>query len=478
MATYYTGADVSVWQGSINWVTYASAHDFVIIKAGGADSGYYTDGNFATNQAGARAQSGLRIGYYYFGEGSADPIIAANSFLSIVGTLNHGEILVLDIENHAWGVAPDDSWAYDFLTTVQASVGFHPFVYMSQSSPTPSVTFWPTTNPIAPFWMANITLSSTDFSQTTDNAGAPWGGLPAPNYRILQYTFSGTAAGISGAVDLDTFYSPNNTLNDWDILGAGGTVYGIPNDLGTQTPAVSYSQPATQTIKIPKYSYDRILYSTTFTDTFTTSSGSVTRAGPATTINQYAYPIGNFTASINGGTPATNDFGFITAGSYGSYPGNLPTVVVQPIVDSTGTLTFAVALNNLTGTNTIALTINIALMAWYDPSSYTGYTLGQKVAYSSSKKGKTPLPNATYRRIAADSYVGTGATTIYHNQNTIPDMFIWGFDTSNTIEIQANHWGSAGHLSFYGVAIDSTRVYFYIFPGDNKYILYRIYGDN
>lgn len=478
MATYYNGADVSVYQGTINWASYAAAKDFVIIKAGGADSGYYTDGNFYTNQSGARAQSGLRIGYYYFGEGSANAVTAANSFVSIVGTLNHGEILVLDIENHAGGTAPNDSWAYNFLTTVYAAVGFYPFVYMSQFSPTSSSLSWNTTNPIAPFWMANYSLSSTDFSQTTGNADATWGGLPAPNYRILQYSSTGSVAGITGAVDLDTFYSPNNTLNDWDILGAGGTSYGTAQNLGTQTPDVTYTQPATQTIKIPKYSYDRILFSTTFTDTFTTSSGSLTRTGPTTTINQYAYPIGNFTASVNGGAPATNDFGYITSSNYGSYPGNLPTVVVQPIVSSTGVISFAVALNGLSGTNTISLTINIALMAWYDPTSYTGYTLGQKVAYSSSRKGTTPLPNATYRRIAADSYANTGASNVNHNQTTIPDIFIWGLDNTNTIQIEANHWGSAGHVSFYGVAIDSTKVYFYVDPGNNQNIYYRIYGDN
>src|ERR1700688_75954 len=98
MSTIYHGADVSQFQGNITWSSYAGAKDFVIIKAGGCDAGYYTDSKFSTNQTGARAQSGLRIGYYYFGDRSANSTTAANAFIGILGTLNNGEIVFLDIE--------------------------------------------------------------------------------------------------------------------------------------------------------------------------------------------------------------------------------------------------------------------------------------------------------------------------------------------------------------------------------------------
>ncbi len=60
------GIDVSKWQGDINWLKVkASGVEFVIIKAGGSDAGFYEDPKFAENYAGAYA-AGLPIGVYYF----------------------------------------------------------------------------------------------------------------------------------------------------------------------------------------------------------------------------------------------------------------------------------------------------------------------------------------------------------------------------------------------------------------------------
>ena len=60
------GIDVSRWQGNIDFnKVKASGVDFVIIKAGGSDSGFYTDKNFLHNVISA-ALAGLHIGAYYF----------------------------------------------------------------------------------------------------------------------------------------------------------------------------------------------------------------------------------------------------------------------------------------------------------------------------------------------------------------------------------------------------------------------------
>ena len=62
----YKGIDVSRWQGSIDFnQVKASGIDFVIIKAGGSDSGFYTDKNFHYNVRSAQA-AGLAVGAYYF----------------------------------------------------------------------------------------------------------------------------------------------------------------------------------------------------------------------------------------------------------------------------------------------------------------------------------------------------------------------------------------------------------------------------
>ena len=60
------GIDVSKWQGSINFKSVKSAGiDFVIIKAGGSDAGFYEDPMFKINYAGAKA-AGLKVGAYYY----------------------------------------------------------------------------------------------------------------------------------------------------------------------------------------------------------------------------------------------------------------------------------------------------------------------------------------------------------------------------------------------------------------------------
>lgn len=60
------GIDVSHWQGNIDFETVKkSGFDFVIIKAGGADAGYYKDSMFDVYYNAAKA-AGLYVGAYYF----------------------------------------------------------------------------------------------------------------------------------------------------------------------------------------------------------------------------------------------------------------------------------------------------------------------------------------------------------------------------------------------------------------------------
>lgn len=60
------GIDVSRWQGDIDFKKVkAAGYDFVIIKAGGSDMGFYTDSCWEKNYKAAKA-AGLLIGAYYF----------------------------------------------------------------------------------------------------------------------------------------------------------------------------------------------------------------------------------------------------------------------------------------------------------------------------------------------------------------------------------------------------------------------------
>lgn len=62
----HKGIDVSRWQGEIDFnKVKAAGYDFVIIKAGGSDQGFYTDSCWEKNYKAAKA-AGLQVGAYYF----------------------------------------------------------------------------------------------------------------------------------------------------------------------------------------------------------------------------------------------------------------------------------------------------------------------------------------------------------------------------------------------------------------------------
>ena len=113
------GIDVSHWQGDIDWEQVkASGIDFVIVKAGGSDDGFYTDSRFEENYAGAKAV-GLMVGAYYFvgkycksyGDGAAD----AERFIEILKDKQFEYPVFIDFE------APDSS---DMEGNTEACIGF------------------------------------------------------------------------------------------------------------------------------------------------------------------------------------------------------------------------------------------------------------------------------------------------------------------------------------------------------------------
>lgn len=60
------GIDVSRWQGTIDFnKVKAAGYDFVIIKAGGSDMGFYKDPYWEKNYSAAK-DAGLHVGAYYF----------------------------------------------------------------------------------------------------------------------------------------------------------------------------------------------------------------------------------------------------------------------------------------------------------------------------------------------------------------------------------------------------------------------------
>lgn len=110
------GADVSKYQGKIDWDAFAPQLDFVFMRA---TFGTATDTQFARNRAEA-ARSGLVRGYYHFGEPSEDATQQARFFCDAVGTLAPGEMdLVLDLETTQRGTSPS-GWTSAETAALQA----------------------------------------------------------------------------------------------------------------------------------------------------------------------------------------------------------------------------------------------------------------------------------------------------------------------------------------------------------------------
>ena len=98
----FKGIDISHWNGVIDFdQVKSSGIDFVIIKAGGSDKGFYKDPKFEENYKKAKA-AGLKVGAYYFvgrkfyGDisGTAD----AHRFIDILGDKQFEYPVFLDIE--------------------------------------------------------------------------------------------------------------------------------------------------------------------------------------------------------------------------------------------------------------------------------------------------------------------------------------------------------------------------------------------
>lgn len=203
MAIFY-GADVSTYQGNIDWQAFNPGAAFVFIKAGGGDDGNYVDDKLAANKAGARSLgNAMPRGFYWFG-GNGSATDEADYFVTeCVPDLQVGEILVLDSE---FGKSLDPAWCLEWLQRVEARTGVKPLIYMSASRVTEKD------------WSA--VAANGNGLWVADYAVAPADNVPIKYwafYAFQQYSDSGTFPGIAGKVDTNAFFA--KALNDFFRYG-------------------------------------------------------------------------------------------------------------------------------------------------------------------------------------------------------------------------------------------------------------------
>lgn len=196
------GIDVSHWQGAIDWEQVkASGIDFVIVKAGGSDAGFYRDSRFDENYEGAKA-AGLMVGAYYFvgkycisaGDGSAD----AQRFLKIVEGKTFDLPLFIDIETTPYDRKRGATDAVIAFCDVIENAGYMSGVYASKTSGF--------ADRLEDARLSNIRHWVAQYNDKCTYQGV---------YLMWQKSSTGNVSGINGNVDLDELYD-NQLTNDDD----------------------------------------------------------------------------------------------------------------------------------------------------------------------------------------------------------------------------------------------------------------------
>ena len=186
------GVDVSHWNGTINWTqAHGDGIEFAIAKATEADD--FVDNTFTTNRQNAKA-AGVVFGAYHFFRADVDGTVQANHFLSVIGSVEPGEIApVIDMETtDGQGASTINQRALAFMEAVKSATGRVPMIYTSPS-------FFNSTLG-APASFGDYLLWIANWEVSCPNVPDVW-----EDWTVWQKADNGNVAGISGATDLDEY---------------------------------------------------------------------------------------------------------------------------------------------------------------------------------------------------------------------------------------------------------------------------------
>ncbi len=198
------GIDISRHQGDIDWQKVADSGmvEFAFIRVGGrfAESGrLYDDANFQKNVEGAQA-AGIKVGVYFYSTAISveEAVEEANYVLEKVWPYHLDYPVVFDWEilsktsrNANLSKATVTACAQAFCQTV-AYAGYTPMIYMGLDTGYNRLDLSQLTN--YDFWFAQYNSRNQPDMYY--------------NYRIWQYTDSGSVPGIDGRVDMDIAFIP------------------------------------------------------------------------------------------------------------------------------------------------------------------------------------------------------------------------------------------------------------------------------
>jgi LysM repeat protein len=184
------GQDTSRWQGDYN---VGMLEDFGMLKVSGSDIGYnYLDPMFKRKAAQVRA-SGKNLGFYYY-NGYADPVGAANFFVDNLVGYRHGDPLAYDAEESRF-VSPAKVMAW--VQQVRSRLGADANMYAYMNSSTTRAYNWSAVAASGvKLWVANY--GRNDGAYHGSPSVAYW-----DQWHIHQYTSVGRRPGYSGNLDMN-----------------------------------------------------------------------------------------------------------------------------------------------------------------------------------------------------------------------------------------------------------------------------------
>ncbi|PWG00155.1 GH25 family lysozyme [Levilactobacillus bambusae] len=194
-ATYKKSADVSEFQGDIDWSKAAKDLDFVItrVQAGNpGDDDYHFDTKSSQNATGAKANN-LPFGQYEYSEFTSveDAKTEAKSFYK--NSDKNAKFLVLDNESRATSDGNERDFVKAWAKQMRKLTN-KPIVYYSGDN----------------FARDN----KIDFSDFNGNWIANYSIHPTTQVDLWQYNDSGSVNGIDGDVDMDLTLN-SSIINSW-----------------------------------------------------------------------------------------------------------------------------------------------------------------------------------------------------------------------------------------------------------------------
>ena len=198
------GIDVSAWQEKIDFnKVKKSGYEFVIIKAGGNDDGFYTDSRFETNYTSAK-KAGLKVGAYYFVNRDFSAKNAqklSEVFYNIVKNKTFDFPLFIDVETTPTSERTTVTTGINIFCNYLQKKGYMSGVYASAIS---GFVDRININDLS----KNIYKWVASYSYKPSNAGKN------ATYCIWQKSSTGRVNGINGNVDINECYVDFKSATD------------------------------------------------------------------------------------------------------------------------------------------------------------------------------------------------------------------------------------------------------------------------